>query len=154
MKLFYNLLVIIIVVILQTTLAPDMNLFGAFPNLIMIVMLSLLFIGRTEDAIWWAGIGGILLDIFSPVHFGVYTISFTLVIALNYYLVNYIFTDPTLPLAGTFIFVSSLIINFIFLLYSHYYGQYFLEAIYNTFVGCIIYSLIRYYYKPREEVKL
>ena len=154
MKTFLNILLVIIVVILETTLVPKMAIFGAFPNLVMLVILSLIFINRTRDALWWVLIGGVLLDLFSPVRFGAYTLSFVAIFFLAYYLVNYVFSEPSVFLAAGIFFISSLILNIIFLMYFHYFGLYFIEAIYSTFVGCIVYGLIRYYYKQGEEVKI
>jgi len=154
MKTFLNILLVTIVVILETTLVPKMAIFGAFPNLVMLVILSLIFINRTRDALWWVLIGGVLLDLFSPVRFGAYTLSFVVIFFLAYYLVNYVFSEPSVFLAAGIFFISSLILNIIFLMYFHYFGLYFIEAIYSTFVGCIVYGLIRYYYKQGEEVKI
>jgi len=154
MKTFILILTIIMAVILQISVIPNFSIYNVFPNIVLIVMLGLLYVRRTNEALWWMGLGGILLDLVSPVRFGVYTLSFMIIFALNYYLIEYIFTDPSILLAGALIFISSLISNIIFLLLTHYYSQIFTEAIYTSFVGCILYWIIRYYYKPKEEVKI
>lgn len=154
MKTFILILTIIMAVILQISVIPNFSIYNVFPNIVLIVMLGLLYVRRTNEALWWMGLGGLLLDLVSPVRFGVYTLSFMIIFALNYYLIEYIFTDPSILLAGALIFISSLISNIIFLLLTHYYSQIFTEAIYTSFVGCILYWIIRYYYKPKEEVKI
>jgi len=154
MKIFINVLLIVIAVILQITFMPKIAFLGAFPNLILLVALSLIFIKKIEEALLWIGLGGILLDLFSPVHFGVYIVSLILIFAISYYLVNYVFSDFSLFLAAAIFFISSIIFNIIFLLYTHYFNLYLLEAVYTTLLGCMIYGIIRYYYKPSEEVKI
>lgn len=152
MKNLINILLIILAVVLQISLLPQISFLTAFPNLIFLIMLSLVFINRPES-LWWLG-GGILLDLVSPFRFGLYTISLVVVFLLANYLVNHIFSDPSLFIAAVFFFVGSIILNAIFLLLTSQFSLLFFEVIYSTFVGCIIYGLIRYYLKPKEVIKI
>jgi rod shape-determining protein MreD len=154
MKFIIQLILIIIAVILQISLVPKLALFGTFPNIILLIFLALLFIGRPQESLWWAGIGGILLDLASPSYFGIYTFSMLIVYVLVFYLTNRIFSNPSVFVAAVIFFVSSLMINSIFIFYVHNYAGFLIEAVYSTLIGCMIYGLMRYRTKKREEVKI
>lgn len=154
MKFFGNFLLIILVVILQSTFVPKIIFFNSFPNLILIIALSLLFIRRTEEALWWGLIGGLLLDLISPVRFGIYTFSILTIFIIAYIITDRIFSDPTLPLSILLFFVASLLSNIIFFLLTFNYYVLISEAIYSAVVGCIIYGLIKYYFQPKESIKI
>lgn len=154
MKIIVNVLLILLAIILQTSLLPKIDFFGTFPNLVLLIMLSLLFINRTEEALWWTGGGGILLDLVSPARFGIYTFSLLIIFILTYILVSRIFSDPSLLLAAVFFFVASLLMNLFFLFLTSYFLLLISTAIYDTLVGCIIYGLVKYYYKPKEAIKI
>lgn len=154
MKIFINLLLIILTVILQISLVPKLVFLGVFPNLILLVFLSLLFIGKPEESLWWAGTGGILLDVTSPYFFGIYTFSMLFVYIIAYYLTNHGFSNPSLFTAAAIFFISAVIANLIFMFYTRDYYNLLIEAIYSTLVGCIIYGLMRYRFKQKEEVKI
>lgn len=154
MKFILNLLLIILAVILQISLIPKLALFGSFPNIILLIYLALLFVGKPQESLWWAGIGGILLDLVSPSSFGIYTFSMLAVYIPAYYLTNRVFNNPSVFVAAIIFFVSSLVANLIFMFYTHNYSGILIEAIYSTLVGCMIYGLMRYRGKTREEVKI
>ena len=149
MKIFLNILLIILAVILQITFLPSFEFKGVFPNLVFVGMLSLLLVGRKEESLWWAGIGGISLDLFSPGYFGIYTLSFLAVYAAVYFLIMYVFSDPSLIISVPIFFVGTMLVNLCFLLMTGNYTGYFTEATYNTFVGCIVYGLVKIYYSPK-----
>ena len=154
MKILINILLIIFAIILQIAFLPLVSIHGAYPNILLIVILSLLFIGRINESLWWVGIGGLVMELFSTSHFGVYIISFIVIFLLFYYFINRIFSDPSLVSAAFLFFVASLMLNIVFVIMTHYYFVYIAEAIYTAIVGCIIYSLIKYYYRPIDEVKI
>jgi len=154
MKILINILLIIFAIILQIAFLPLVSIHGAYPNILLIVILSLLFIGRVNESLWWVGIGGLLIELFSTLHFGVYIISFIIIFLLFYYFINHIFSDPSLVSAAFLFFVASLMLNIVFVIITHYYFTYLVEAIYTAVVGCMIYILIKYYYRPVDEVKI
>lgn len=49
--------------LLQTTLAPYIGLWGAKPNLQLLVVISWTLIGGGQEGLWWALIGGLWLDL-------------------------------------------------------------------------------------------
>lgn len=81
-----RLIAIIILVILQVSLLP--TLFGHWPvpNLVLAALLVTLLLDNYSESLWWAGLGGILLDLSLP-NRGFYTLVFVvLVVGLSYLL--------------------------------------------------------------------
>ena len=79
-------IIIIGVVILQVSLLP--TLFGHWPvpNLVFATLLVTLMLVNYGESLWWAGMGGILLDLNLP-NRGFYTLVFIfLVVGLSYLL--------------------------------------------------------------------
>lgn len=154
MKILINIILIIIAAILQITLVPKLAILGVFPNLILLVMLSLIFITRTEEALWWAGLGGIILDLVSPARFGIYTFSFLVIFAAIFYLVHNIFREPSLLISILIFIVAGLMSNLIFLIMNFQIVPFLVSGLVSAFWGIIIYSLIKYYFKPKESIKI
>lgn len=154
MKFIINLLFIILAAILQITFIPELTIFSGIFNLIFLIMLMFVFASRPSEALWWAGLGGIVLDLLSPVKFGFYTLSLLVICLLTNYLVERIFTDPNIFVASGFFFGGSLILNLFWLTVNPSWQAFFISAIYNTVVGTIIYGVIKIYQTPREAIKI
>lgn len=157
MKLFIHLICIFLAIILQISLLPQITILGGFPNLILLVMLSLVFVGRINEAILWLSLGGILLEMVSPVHFGFYFFPLLAVFLLVNYLVKKLFTNPIWYLTLFFFFFSSLIFDLVWLFYDYSVfsiSVLLADAIYNTILGLVIYYFMLYYYFPNEKIKI
>lgn len=154
MKIVGNILLILLAVILQISVMPKIAIFSGFPNLVFLAVLILIFVRRDKEALWWAGGGGILLDLFSPAHFGIYTLSLLVVYFLIFILVKRIFSDPNLLVAVGFFFLGSLFFDLLWLVVNPQWQTILIDATYNTIVGCIIYWLLRERLRPREAVKI
>ncbi len=131
-----------------------MALWGGIFNLVLIICLILVFVGRPKEALIWAGIGGIILDLLSGVSiFGAYTLSLVVICLASSFLVKKFFTSPNIFVASIFFFFASIILD-IFWLFVNFNLQILLfNAIYNTIVGIILYIFLKDYLKPREMFK-
>lgn len=154
MQIIVNLVLIIVVCIMQITILPKMVLFHGFPNIIFLVMIALVFIKRSRDALIWAIAGGIILDLLSNYYFGVYTISFLVIYHLTKYFTEKVFTDPEIIIAAIMIFMGSILVDSPWFITNREAVILLSDALYNTFVGCIIYIFLRYYLKPEQEIKI
>ena len=56
--------------ILQVTFLPALEVWGAVPNLLLVVVLSWVILGEYKVAAWWAFLGGFLVDLYSGITFG------------------------------------------------------------------------------------
>ena len=154
MKIFINILLIFLAAILQISLFPKISIFSALPNLIFLATMILIFTNREDEALIWAGLGGILLDLFSPVRFGIFLFPLLVIYFLTSILVKRIFTDPNLIIAASFFFLGSIFFDILWIFINPQWQIILINAIYNTIVGIIIYWLLRERLKPKEFVKI
>jgi rod shape-determining protein MreD len=84
-KKLLSLVAIFLVVILQTSLVPNVALFGVFPNLLFVFIFCWCLIDDFKEASIWAVAGGMLLDLFSLTSFGLSSLTFLLVVAVLYF---------------------------------------------------------------------
>ena len=61
--------------VLQVTLAPRLELFGAFPNLVLLVVVGWTLARGAGPGIRWAIAGGLLLDLLAPGPLGVHALA-------------------------------------------------------------------------------
>lgn len=154
MKFIVNLLLIIAAVILQISLVKEFSIYFGIINLVLIIMLVLVFVNRPIEALWWAGIGGIALDLVSPAKFGLFTLSLLVIYYVVNLLIRRIFTDPNIIVVATIFLISSVVVDAPWLLINPSWHTLLINAIYNTVVGSIIYFLLRERLRPREMIRI
>jgi rod shape-determining protein MreD len=59
--LWFGLL--LLTALVQVTWAPHLSLFGAFPNLVLLLVVVATWLAGTRAGMWWAISGGLLLDL-------------------------------------------------------------------------------------------
>lgn len=157
MKNLLHIFFIFFAVILQISLLPQIAIFGGYANLILLVMLALIFVGRNDEAIIWAGVGGLLLEITSPVHFGYYFFPMIMIYLLVNFLVKKLFTSPAWHLSMFFFFISSVLQDVIWIYLDRSLTTLLIilaNAVYSAVLGVILYYFIDYYYHPKEKIKV
>lgn len=154
MQIILNIVFIFIAALLQISVLPHLAIFRAYPNLILIVMLSLIFIQKKDLAIWWALVGGLALDLTSSGFFGLYTATLLIIFWLFSFITKRVFAHPPLYIAAILFFTASLLLDLPWVIQYKEWTILFSQAIYNTVVGCIAYYFIGYYAKPKEAIKI
>lgn len=157
MKIFTHIICIFFAVILQISLLPQIAIFGGYANLILLVILTLIFVGRSDEAIIWVVVGGLLLEATSSVHFGYYFFPIVLIYFLMIFLVKRLFANPPLRLSMFFFFISSVLQDVIWIYLDRSLTTLLIilaNAVYNVVLGVILYYFIDYYYHPREKIKV
>lgn len=154
MYIFINILLILLASILQISFMPSLSLWHSFPNLILIFTVILIFNGRNREALYWAAIGGIILDLFSPSRFGIYLISLLVIYFVISYLVKRFFSDPNFLIAVGLFLISSAIFNIIFYIINPQWQIFLGDIIYNTIVGLIIYIALKNKLKVKDLIKI
>lgn len=154
MKFIINLLLIIVVVILQISLIKEFSIYFGIINLILIVMLILVFVNRPIEALWWAGVGGMALDLVSGAKFGLFTLSLLVIYYIVNLLIRKIFTDPNIIVVATIFLLSSILVDAAWLLVNPSWQILLMNAIYNTIVGSIFYFLFRERLQPRDMIRI
>lgn len=75
MRHFLIIFILVLAVILQTTIVPFLSIQGATPNLILVFALILTLLGGFKAVWFYVFLGGLFLDIFSGLPFGLISIS-------------------------------------------------------------------------------
>lgn len=75
MRHFFIILILLLAVILQITIVPFLSVQGATPNLILVCALILTLLGGFKTVWFYIFLGGISLDIFSGLPFGLISVS-------------------------------------------------------------------------------
>ncbi len=70
MNLYFLVPALALIGLLQTTLVPHISLWGAKPNLQLLVVIAWTLIGGSQEGLWWALIGGLWLDLLGGTPFG------------------------------------------------------------------------------------
>ncbi len=153
MKKIINFIAIILVVMLQITIVPRLDIYYAVFNLPLLIMLSLILIKRYDLAVFWL-LSGVLLDLISPIKFGFYTFSYLFIYLLATFVVTKFFHQINLFIIIFFFVICSFVIDFAFLFYDFQIKLLLLNAIYNTFIGYIIYYFLKYYLEPQSIIKV
>lgn len=146
---------ILILVILQLSIFTKISFLNTIPNLIIILSIVLVFRGLLRDGLLVAIIGGIILDVYSPLHFGLFTIlAFTTCIIVNYIILKNI-PAPNLLLILLFFICLFLIINLIIILVTGLLPgwQILVDSVVNAFWGILVYFIAGKIIKPKEEIE-
>lgn len=122
-----------LVFVFQQAVISYISIGGSTPNLIIILMVTFLFSDFRAHAQVAAGLGGILIDLFSPFRFGLYTaLGILIFLICNQFLKRY-FSGTTLFTWLGVMLISATIIEFPTLAAT---------LSLQLFVGNIIYTLI------------
>lgn len=147
------ILLILLICLLQISIAPNISILEAFPNLNLIVLVILLLCSRYKEALVWAIISGLIIDIYLDINFIYYTLGFLLVFILFYFIFKKIISTPILPIVILAFFLSGLLVDFLpMYLNQKNYFIYIYCGIYNTLLGVIMYYLLVDIVKEKENI--
>lgn len=75
MKYLLTALVLLPAAMLQVTLAPRLDIAGAFPNFVLLLVVAWTLLRGAGSGIGWAVAGGLLLDLLAPGPLGVHALA-------------------------------------------------------------------------------
>ncbi len=170
-KIFFNLILIITLFILQFAFVSGLPFWFGSMNLIIVVLIFILGIGNVGIAVWWMFALAVLMEIFSFMPFGIILISLALAFTLATVLLMNYFADRTLYsfLAITVITTSVYevllyLLNYLsafilrndvsFILNSGFFIQKLGGLLMNLLVVFIFYYIINYLSKNLKPVFL
>ncbi len=82
-----KILAILLLAFVQFFLVSKISVLGVIPNLILILAIVLVLNNRFSDAILVALVGGLILDLGSPLRFGLYTFFFLAILLIIYFII-------------------------------------------------------------------
>lgn len=113
MRIFFIILTLFFVAILQVTFMPKLSIYGVFPNLMLVVIIYKSLFKDYKEIFIWPLAGGLVLDVFSATPFGVFTLSFLIVSLIINFLSRNIWTSENIGLVVVIIvLLGSLIFGF------------------------------------------
>ncbi len=119
MRIAFVILVCFFIVILQTTFAPKLAIYGVFPNLILVLVIFKSLFKDYKEIFIWPLAGGLILDIFSGFPFGVFTLSFLVVSLAVSFLSRNIWSSENIGLVVMLItFLGSILSGFLTAIFS------------------------------------
>ena len=156
MKFILSTIIIFILVILQSSLYPFLNIYNAFPNLILIFVLISSILRGYKKSLTWIIIGGLFLDTFSfnnPIGisiFGLFLVSY-----LAHFFSQNIF-KKTSPFSVLILGISGIVIYRLFLVitllifstgFQFSFIQITFEVIYNIIILMPLFYLLKRFWK-------
>lgn len=120
-NIYVTILLLIAIVILQTTAMPHLTILGVKPDLVLLVVISWSLLRGAKEGVIWALVGGIGLDLLSGAPFGTSTVALLVLSLLAGMGELSVFrTHIALPLIATLL--ATLAYDLFFLLLLHMRG--------------------------------
>lgn len=151
MKLYWHFLFVLVVVFLQITVFSFITFRSIHFNFSLLPAIMFALYNKKDKAIFWAFSTGILLDIFSPLSFGIFTLAHLLTIILLSYFVSRFFTQLPTFLIGIFLYVSYLFFEtFISILSQSWSYLSFINPIFAALMGLAFFLLTKRLFAENE----
>lgn len=96
LKYFYHLILILLAIIVQISIVGPLQGLLHNINIVFIVIIALLFYNKFQYAIFWALLGGFLLDYYSVMPFGLFFLIFFLSLIFIYAMYIKVFSNRSL----------------------------------------------------------
>jgi len=159
MKLFLKIIIILLLVLLQISFAPYFSINSAFPNLVLIFVLSLTMLTKQKNILFWIILGGIFTDISSfnnPIGvsiIGLFTASYVVYfLTQNILKETNIFSLILICIIGTLIYGLILILALAVFRISFQFSftQILSQIIYNTLTFIPVFYLLKHFIKMKD----
>lgn len=137
-------LTVLFFVLLQVSFVPHMKLFGYYPNLVLLLLISLLILKDFKSAILWLITGGLLLELFSHQFFGFYILQFILIYTLYWFVIKpYLHEPPYFLVLITYAITAILLGLYDSLILKHnFLSSLPVIVVYQSLAGFCIYYLM------------
>lgn len=142
MKIFLVIIFILLILFLQIGIMPHINIAGAWPNLILVSILSLTVIQGWKKTLPWAIVGGLFLDFYSLSNvLGISVIALLIASYVSYFLSQNIFKETTFASLVSIFLISIFVYNLLLIIFFKIFNISF-DFRFLTFVTGLIYNLI------------
>lgn len=152
----FKIFCIAILAILQLTLTPYLGFGGAWPNLILLTALVLMFLDFEVEGLLVASVGGLIFDLASPLFFGLYSIIFIGLALITKLLLTKFFTEPNLAITGIFLGLAAGLNDLLIMLLTRNFlwSIALINGIYSALIGLLIYRFFEHWFKKQPIIKM
>jgi len=142
MKIFLTIIFILLILFLQLGIMPHINIWGVYPNLILLSVLVLSIIQGWKKTLPWIIAGGLFLDFYSLHNIlGIAVIGLLIVSYLSYFLSQNIFKKTTFFSLTSIFLIAIFIYNLLLIIFYEIFATGFGFG-FRTLIMGIIYNLI------------
>ena len=155
-KTILKFLAIILLAIVQLTLLPLFAIHGVWPNLILILSLVLVLFNDDTDAFLTASLGGLILDLGSPLFFGFNIILNILLVFLIRFMLKKFLTETTFFVFGLVVFLAIIIFDTIISVVTHQFSwiNLLINGGYSLIIAIIVYRSLSFNFNRIGTIKI
>jgi len=128
LKIFLNFILIAILALFQFSFVSALPFKLDNFNFTLVALIIVLMVSSFKTSLWWVIGLGFLLDTYSFLPFGVYSVCFFLTVLAANFLLNNFFTDRSLYSFLALTFLSSVCFNLLFYAFIYFWGVFEGEA--------------------------
>lgn len=134
--LFFIIFAALVSALLQVSVLHSISLWGAIPNLFVMVGVALFFVRRRRASFWYLASGGLMLDIMAPLSPGWFTAGFIVLWALL--IVYTARVEPSPVAAGVAGFLGTLLVDSVWIIKERVLILGIKEALYTAILGVVV----------------
>ncbi len=147
---------IAVIAILQLTLLPHLGFNSAWPNLILIVALSLMILDLEIESFLVASVGGLVLDLAGPLFFGIHSVILLAFVLITKLLLKKFLTEPNIIVTGLLLGLASLLNDLIIILIAKNFIwiPILANGFYSAITGVLLYRFFEHWFKKQPLIKM
>lgn len=153
-KYYLLILVVLVFVILEISVMPQLTIQGASPSLLVITLASLTILGLAEEGFIVAMLGGVLLDLLTAPPFGRETLTLALVWVVFFLALRYRLTVPRVAFVSGAMAAAGLLAGIPTFVFSLDWLSLAASTFLHVLVGIVLFPLFSRLLTRQEPVKL
>lgn len=162
MNWLLNIFIILLCVVFQTTIMPELSIKISMANILLVVFIIILFFRFYDLSLVWASIGGLFLDFTSTTPSGAFFLGF-LIIYIILFIFFRIFEFKEFIALILIIFLSSILFDLLMILYLNiwgyglsftiFYTTIISSGILNVILALILYPILAHFNRYTSTTK-
>lgn len=155
-KNILKIIVILILAILQITLLPFLSVKGVWPNLILLTAIVLIILDFDSEAFLLAILGGLILDLASPLFFGFNLLTILAITYLAKLAIQKFITEPNIFIIAILIFIIAIIQDLAIIMVTRNFilTTLLINGFYSAIAGVLLYQLLNHWFKKAPPIKM
>lgn len=155
LKTITKIIAIVVIALIQILLMPYFAIYGVWPNLILILAIMLLFFNADPEALFTASLGGLILDLASPLNFGFFTFFFLMIILLIKLLMSKFFNEPNIIVMIVIMVCALFVFYAIMSLFANHFSiiTILINTFYDLLVSLVFYRLLHLWMDRNQVIR-